>query len=92
MTLLTPAALAELKKRASAATSGPWVLAEPTVVTGISGANQIAVCPYGKFKSPGEAAANALLIAACSPEVVTALVEEIENLRTLVKRGGDFHD
>lgn len=66
-------------------TAAPWVLAEPTVVTTIGGANQIAICEHGKFKGLEEARANARLIAS-APE----LLEALRGMLTATDHWNDF--
>lgn len=77
--LLTPAALAELKEKAKQATQGPWAVYHDGCSICDESGRILSTDIEGR--TDDEAKANVVLLAACSPEVVTALVEEIERLR-----------
>ena len=76
-------------------TPGPWIVTPEGIVTTIGGANQIAVCPSGKFKSAAEAQANAEFIAKAgngSPsdeELIRGMTEMAERFTARMDGAGE---
>lgn len=96
---ITPELLADLKKKAEKATPGPWDICAATAAKNsfksilIHGNEQIAIVKtprglnrHGSTKDIRER--DATYIAAANPQVVLALVEEIEDLRSRQKAQG----
>lgn len=85
---LTDAQVAALREAAEKATPGPWKAGDAAWFRGqtnpedgkrpiSAGANGVMANVYGR--------ANAEFIAAASPDVVIALLDELDSLRTMVK-------
>lgn len=92
---LTPERLARLRGLAELATPGPWDVDSVTRYDVAPSATDWRIpdlerwCGYTNAVGFGEDEATARYVAAVSPDVVTALLDEIERLRSIIESQTD---